>query len=344
MKGNLFGRTFQLMTFGESHGPAMGAVIEGCPAGVNWRQDLLQRFLDRRRPGRDAISSARQEADQVEVLSGVFEGKTLGTPIAMVVRNQDARSVDYKAELLNMRRGHATDLWQKKFGHSDPRGSGRASGRETVSRVMGGSVARMLVEQIHPEIRVVAFTESIGPVALDADETRAAYEALQSDPWKVDQFPSRCPSSGKNGRIEKLLSAAKESGESYGGQVAIEIRGLPEGLGQPVFAKLKSSLADALFGVGATTALEIGAGFTSSGQIGKEFHAEDQSYGGIRGGLSTGGPVSARVAFKPASSRGELSKQGRHDPCIVPRAVPVLEAMIWLVLADHVLLNRLDKI
>jgi chorismate synthase len=162
--GNRFGELFQLSTFGESHGPAMGAVIEGCPAGLEWRQDLLERFLERRRPGLNPLASARAEGDVAEVLSGVYEGKTLGTPIAMLIRNQDAKSSEYSHEKLSMRRGHATDLWQSKFGHSDPRGSGRASGRETVSRVLGGAVARMLVEKLYSEVRVVAVCSQIGPI------------------------------------------------------------------------------------------------------------------------------------------------------------------------------------
>lgn len=344
MRGNQFGRLFSLITFGESHGPAMGAVVDGCPAGVLWRQELLECFLARRRPGSSAIVSGRNEPDHARVLSGVFEGKTLGTPIAMVIDNRDSRSADYKPELLNQRRGHATDLWQEKFGHSDPRGSGRASGRETVSRILGGSVARMMAEQLHPEIRVVALTESVGPVSLDLNEINMVLKELTTDPWAVDQYSSRCPSLEKNREIENLLLTAKESGNSYGGTVALRILGLPRGLGQPVFNKLKSSLADAMLGVGATTALEIGEGFPTSAQSGKEFHHDSQIYGGMRGGLSTGEPLALRVAFKPASSRGEMAKQGRHDPCIVPRAVPVLEAMAWLVLADHILQNRLDRI
>lgn len=344
LSGNRFGKVFELTTFGESHGPAMGAILEGCPAGILWRQELLDAFLERRRPGRQELTSARNESDKVQILSGVFEGKTLGTPIAMVIANQDARSADYAPEKIKTRRGHATDLWHEKFGHSDPRGSGRASGRETVSRVLGGAVARMLVEQLHPEARVIAFTESIGAIRMAEGEITQAFHGLRSDPWKVDERSLRCPSREKNGEMESLLRAAKESGESYGGTALMRIAGIPRGLGSPVFGKLKSSLAEAMFGVGATTALEIGEGFSSGDQTGKDFHNPQQDYGGILGGISTGDPISLRIAFKPVSSRKNVATEGRHDPCIVPRAVPVLEAMAWLVLADQLLLSRLDRI
>jgi chorismate synthase len=344
LSGNQFGRLFNLTTFGESHGPAMGAVIEGCPAGVLWRQDLLDSFLERRRPGKQALTSARNESDQVQVLSGVYEGKTLGTPIAMVIPNQDARSQDYSPEKMQMRRGHATDLWQEKFGHSDPRGSGRASGRETVARVLGGAVARMTVEQLYPAARVVVFTSAIGPIQLDEAERHAAAEALQHTPWKIDEHSLRCPLKEKNAQMEKLLHEAKEHGESFGGIVDLRILEIPKGLGEPVFGKLKSSFADAFLGIGATTALEIGEGFAAANQKGNDFHRSAQDYGGIRGGLATGGPISLRVAFKPTSSLNKISQAGRHDPCIVPRAIPVLEAMVWLVLADQILMSRLNRI
>jgi chorismate synthase len=344
MRGNQFGSVFSLTTFGESHGPALGVVIDGCPAGVRWRQDLLEKFLARRRPGASSLTSTRNEPDRAEVLSGVFAEKTLGTPIAMIIRNQDARSEDYAAEKMQARRGHATDLWQEKFGHSDPRGSGRASGRETVSRVLAGAVARMLVEELHPEVRVVALTASIGEIALSDQEIDRASEKLFSDPWAVDQFSLRCPDASKNEAMQKLLSDAKLQGESYGGIAALLMNGLPKYLGQPVFGKLKNSLASAYMSVGATMGFEIGAGFHGSVTAGSDFHTVEQDYGGLRGGLSTGDALRARVAFKPTSSLKEIAKQGRHDPCIVPRALPVLEAMSWLVIADMILLSRLDRI
>lgn len=345
MRGNQFGRAFCVNTFGESHGPAMGAVIEGCPAGVVWQQDMLTRSLERRRPGFNPLVSARVEKDVAQILSGVYEGKTLGTPIAAVIFNEGTRSSDYADQSkMEMRRGHATDLWQEKFGHSDPRGSGRASGRETVSRVIGGAIARMFVQQLYPEASVIAFVSRIGVIGMSESEALDAAEALETDPWHVDEFSLRCPSEERNEDMELMLSRAKETGESYGGTAYIRLLGLPKGLGQPVFSKLKSELCSAFLSIGATSGVEIGQGFAAAEKSGKEFHNSDQDYGGIRGGISTGEPISLRVAFKPTSSREQVALQGRHDPCIVPRAVPVLESMAWMVLADQILLARLDRV
>lgn len=343
---NRFGRLFTFTTFGESHGPAMGAVIDGCPAGVIWKQELLDQFLERRRPGKSNLTSGRQEHDRVEILSGVFDGKTLGTPIAAVIRNADARSEDYRPEALATRPGHATDLWQEKYGHSDPRGSGRASGRETVSRVIAGAVARMLVEQLHPEIRVLGFVEKIGPVEISSEERDVVLRTYENNPSRVDEFSLRCPVPQKNQAMEDLLRAAKENGESYGGVAAIRLLHVPRGLGEPVFYKLKSTLSSAFMSIGATMGFEIGAGFASGEASGAEFHSPEagvDNYGGLRGGITTGEPIALRIAFKPTSSRREMALKGRHDPCIVPRAVPVLEAMAWTVLADQLLLNRTNK-
>jgi chorismate synthase len=350
MDRNRFGEIFSVVTFGESHGPAMGAVIDGCPAGLEWRQAVLEDFLKRRRPGQNAVVSSRVEPDSPEILSGVYNGLTLGTPIAILIRNLDAKSKDYTSEKLQMRQGHATDLWQSKFGHSDPRGSGRASGRETVSRVLGGAVAKMLVEKLHPQVRVLAFASQIGPIRLEAAEAELAIRDLSSRPWDVDHFSTRFPAAEKNLKIEQLMVAAKESGESYGGVAAIRVLGLPSGLGQPVFLKLKSQLATALMSVGATAGFSIGdfslaesdTGHAADKRVGSDFHNSEQQYGGIRGGISTGDPISLNVAFKPTSTINKMAKEGRHDPCIVPRAIPVLEAMVWLVLADQVLMRRTD--
>ena len=323
---------------------ALGAVIDGCPAGVVWNQSLLQLSLDRRRPGQNDLTSARGEADQCEILSGVHENVTLGTPIAAIVRNVDARPQDYSPERVEARRGHASDLWAEKFGHADPRGSGRASGRETLSRVIGGAVARMFVTQLYPEAQVVAFTSRIGLIGLSVEDCTDAAEALEGDPWHCDEFKTRCPSSEKNELMENLLREAKQTGESYGGMAFVRLNGLPRGLGQPVFNKLKADLVAAMMGVGATAGVEIGRGFESASASGREYHSDRQDYGGLRGGISTGDPIDLNVAFKPASTRGKMATEGRHDPCIVPRAVPVLEAMAWLVLADQILQARLDRV
>ncbi len=344
MRGNQFGRLFCINTFGESHGPAMGALIDGCPAGVVWQQEMLNRFLERRRPGHNKLTSSRQESDQVEILSGVFDNITLGTPIAAVIHNEDAKSQDYKSDQMKTRQGHATDLWQDKFGHSDPRGSGRASGRETVSRVIGGAVARMFVTQLYPEAQVIGFVSRVGLIGLNDSDCVDVAEALEGDPWQIDEFSVRCPNLEKNEQMEMLLARAKDSGESHGGVAFMRVAGLPRGLGQPVFGKLKSELSAAYMSVGATTGVEIGQGFEAAKSSGHEFHNSRQDYGGLRGGISTGDPITVKIAFKPTSTRQEMAKEGRHDPCIVPRAVPVLEAMTWLVLADQILLSRSDRI
>lgn len=340
---NSFGRRLILTTFGESHGAALGAVIDGVPAGIKWSDEILLRELSRRRPGSSSVVSARAESDRPEILSGVFEGRTLGTPIAIIVRNQDARSSDYAEIERNPRAGHADDVWKTKFGHTDPRGGGRSSGRETLSRVIGGSVARMVLAELAPKLLIKGFAQQIGPFALDhADSSSEA--GAEIDPEKsVARFPAR---KEKQSLVERLLTEAKAEGKSYGGTASIQVTGVPVGLGQPVFHKLKADLASAFLGVGAASAIEIGAGSAAVSAEGSEFHTrtETEVYGGIRGGISTGDPLSVKVLFKPTSSVLDIAKKGRHDPCIVPRAIPVLEAMAALVLTDHLLWARTDQI
>lgn len=340
---NQFGSRFVLSTFGESHGPAMGAVIDGVPAGIPWDDSLLRSELARRRPGSSTWVSPRSESDEFEVLSGVYENITLGTPIAVVVRNRDARPGDYLQIAAHPRTGHADDVWKEKFGHSDPRGGGRSSGRETLSRVIGGSVARMFLDNSLAGYRVTSFAKAIGPLQiLEAD-----YSALDHNhkPYPADDFVARFPSPSQQTAVEDLLSEAKKTGLSYGGIAEVWIDGLPAGLGQPVFRKLKAALADASMGVGAACGFEFGAGLSSSSEQGSEFHRRDSSvYGGIRGGISTGERIVYRVFFKPTSSVLDVARLGRHDPCIVPRALPVLEAMAHLTIADQVLWARGDQL
>lgn len=331
---NTFGELFRLTTFGESHGPAMGAVIDGCPAGVPLTTAHVQAALDRRRPGQSAVTTARQEADQVELLSGVYEDKTLGTPIGAVVRNTDARSKDYDALKKEDRPGHADAVWRARFVHRDPRGGGRTSGRETLCRVIGGAVAEALLAQELPAVRPVAWVSQVGPLAANplATPTRA----------QVDAHPTRCPDPAVNGQMEQLILAAKEAGDSLGGSIDVHIDALPVGLGEPVFGKLKSRLADAISGIGAVSGVVWGAAdFLADVQRpGSQFHTRGRDvYGGIQGGLSNGEPVTLRVFFKPPATLATHAKGGRHDPCILPRAVPVVEAMVWLVLADLWLLR-----
>jgi len=343
MTANQYGVRFSFISFGESHGPALGLVIDGCPAGLTFDLELLHRELERRRPGQDNVSSARQEKDQPEILSGVFEGRTLGTPIAIVVRNLDARSEDYQEIAKNPRAGHADDVWRDKFTHSDPRGGGRSSGRETLCRVIAGAVAKMLVQALSPETRVVGFASKIGPFELVAAERDKLLAATKSYP--ADSFVARFASEKNSGAVEELLIQAKREGKSYGGTAEIMVFSPPKNLGQPIFHKLKSELAGAYLSVGASTGFEFGDGFASVGAEGSEFHSRELSpYGGIRGGISTGETIHSKIAFKPTSSVMDVAKKGRHDPCIVARAIPVLEAMTWVVLADHMLWARGDRL
>lgn len=341
MSASSFGQFFKITTFGESHGEALGVVIDGCPAGVLFNYELLKENLKRRRPGQSSITTSRVEKDEPEILSGVFENKTLGTPICIIVHNHDQKSEDYSRIKSEPRIGHADDVWQTKFQHIDFRGGGRASGRETVARVMAGSVAQMLCQQLRPELKIKAYSSQIGEYKLSDSE--------RANIWNVDvdDFATRFPSHEKNTLIVNLLDAAKALGESYGGRVEVNIKNIPIGLGQPVFHKFKSDLALAVMSIGATTSFEIGSsGVTSVEQKGTDFHKEMSSslYGGIRGGLTTGETINFSVGFKPTSSIKDTAKQGRHDPCIVPRAVPVVEAMTWLLIADHLLWSRVDQI
>lgn len=345
MSANIFGQRFQMISFGESHGAGLGVVIDGCPSEIEFDQLLLTKELARRRPGQTSIVSGREEQDLPEVLSGVFENKTLGTPIAILVRNKDARSQDYQQIQKAPRAGHADDTWRMKFGHTDHRGGGRSSGRETLARVMGGSVAQMVLRKLHPTVKVIGMATQIGGVKLSNDEVTDLQNQLTSSD-QVDVFSSRCPSKEKNHEIENLLIQAKQNGKSYGGEVLIMIKNPPTGLGQPVFHKLKADLAAAFMSVGATAGVELGWGRDVINSEGSEFHRQvsQSQYGGIRGGISTGEMIVFRVFFKPTATVLDAATQGRHDPCIVPRAIPVLESMAWMVIADHVLWQRGDRV
>jgi chorismate synthase len=332
MSANRFGQLFQITSFGESHGTALGVVIEGCPAGLDFNFSLLNQFLERRRPGGSAVVTGRQEADAPEILSGVYEGKTLGTPITIIVRNSDARSGDYEQIKSSPRAGHADDVWKEKFSHTDPRGGGRSSGRETVARVMGGAVAQMLVQANYPETQVWAFPRQIGNLKTEDSDIQLGETCNLKTTHKE--------------KIDQMLLGLKSEGDSVGGIAEIWVPAPPKSLGQPVFHKLKADLSAAYMSIGATTGVELGGGFSLAEQRGTEVHTDkgaSEVYGGIRGGLTTGEKLILRVAFKPTSSILDVAKKGRHDPCIVIRALPVLEAMTWLVLADHILWRRLDK-
>lgn len=326
---NTFGTLFRLTTFGESHGPALGAVIDGCPAGVPLKREDIQRQLDRRRPGQSALTTARQEADQVEILSGVFEDKTLGTPIATIVRNQDQRPQDYAALKTVDRPGHADSVWRERFKHRDHRGGGRTSGRETLCRVIGGAVAEALLLREIPGMKTVAWVSQVGPLV-------AQVPPMELTRAQVDGHATRCPDPFIAAQMAERILEAKNQGDSLGGSIDVRITGLPVGLGEPLFGKLKGLLAGAMASVGAVTGVWWGPPDLAStiSRPGSEFHSDKSSYGGIQGGLSNGEPVVIRVLFKPPSTLGATAKAGRHDPCILPRAVPVLEAMASLVVAD----------
>jgi len=318
---NTFGRSFRITTFGESHGPAIGVVIDGCPAGLPLSVSDIQPLLDRRRPGTSPITSARAEPDQVEILSGVFEGKTTGMPVALLVRNTDARSSDYETLREVYRPGHADFTYQEKYGIRDHRGGGRSSGRETVGRVAAGAVAAKFLAR--SGIEISAKVEEVHGV---------------SDP----------------GAMEEEIRKAKQSGDSVGGIIRISATGVPPGLGDPVFGKLDAQIAGAMMGIGAVKGVEIGDGFASARLKGSEHNDPmdgtgflSNHAGGILGGISNGNEIVVRIAVKPTASialpqktrsvsgdEQKISIKGRHDPCIVPRLMPVAEAMLALVLFD----------
>lgn len=340
MRGNSFGNFFVLTSFGESHGPAIGAVIDGCPAGVEIAEQDFENALRRRRPGQSAITSARAEDDRAEILSGIWEGRTLGTPIAVLVRNTDARSRDYDASTFRL--GHADRTWDGKYVHRDHRGGGRSSGRETIARVIGGTIAeRMLPETM----QIVGFTRQIGKTRL-TDVSRDLTRAI------VDSFPTRCPNLESDASIEAELLALKSRGDSVGGIATVQIDGVPSGLGEPVFGKAKARLAAAMMGIGAVAGVSFGDAFDECLDYGSVFHMPMEGFEsgiarrsyGIQGGITSGARIVLNVAVKPTSTTGGMARLGRHDPCIVPRIIPVLESMVALVLADLWLASRLDNI
>jgi chorismate synthase len=342
-----FGKFLTITTFGESHGPAVGVILDGCPPGIALDEALVQRDLDRRRPGQSAVTTQRQEPDRVEILSGLFEGVTTGASIAMMVRSVDARPKDYSKLKDVFRPGHADFTYWEKYGVRDHRGSGRSSGRETVARVAAGAVARRILEG--EGCRVRAYTVQVGDLI-----------AKERDLDFAEQNPVRCPDRGAAADMERAILAAREAGDSLGGIVEVEATGVPVGLGDPVMDKLEASLAWGLMSIGAVKGFEVGEGFASARLRGSQMNDRmtpdgfgSNRAGGILGGISTGEPVVCRVAVKPPSSialpqttvdvegrERELTIEGRHDPCLCPRVVPVVEAMTCLVLADALIRQR----
>jgi chorismate synthase len=340
MRGNSFGNILLLHSFGESHGPAIGAVLDGVPAGVSLSTEHIAAALRRRRPGQSSITSQRVEEDIPEILSGTYKDTTLGTPIAVIVRNTDARSSDYNPEIRRV--GHADSVWEKKFGIRDHRGGGRSSGRETVARVIAGAIA----ERILPDsVAITAFVTQVGSISARVPASNITRDV-------VDSFISRCPDAEADGRISEELRRCAIEGDSHGGVIELRIDGAPAYLGEPVFNKVKALLAAAIMSIGAVSGVTMGNAFEDVLLSGKAFHVQkagsDAGTGllshGIQGGITTGERITLSIAVKPTSTVGRTALEGRHDPCIAPRIVPVIEAMTALVLADLYLARRLDTI
>lgn len=350
---NHFGHHFRMSTFGESHGTSIGLIIEGCPAGIIWDQELLLYNLSRRRPGKHNqkknINSDRNEKDIPILHSGIFEGKSLGTPIALSIENTDQKSSDYTHIKNHARPGHADHVWKSKYEHWDYRGGGRASGRETACRVMAGSIAQMLLKELSPETKSFAFVDRVFD-----QEVSNIYENFQTlkeleHPWSsIDSQVTRIPHGPTAKQVESLLIKAKDEGKSYGGSASLFISAPPAFIGEPIFYKLKNALSNAFMSIGAVCAVEMANGIAASYFEGSKYHDPVNKapfkYAGINGGIATGEDIHFRIYFKPTASVLHTAKKGRHDPCIIPRAIPVLEAMANLVIADLLLLKKTNKI
>ena len=348
MSGNSFGRLFVVTTFGESHGRALGCVVDGCPPGMELGESDIQRDLDRRRPGRSRHTTQRNEPDQVQILSGVFEGRTTGTPIGLLIENTDQRSKDYGDIKDKFRPGHADYTYHQKYGIRDYRGGGRSSARETAMRVAAGALARKyLREKLGIEIR--GYVSQLGPIELAATDLSI-----------VDDNPFFCADPDRLGELEAFMDALREEGDSIGAKISVLASNLPPGLGEPVFDKLEADIAHGLMSINAVKGVELGAGFRAVAQRGSEHRDEigpdgfsKNDAGGTLGGISSGQDLLASIALKPTSSitkpgrtidrsgkQTEIVTHGRHDPCVGLRATPIAEAMVALVLMDHFLRNR----
>lgn len=345
MAGNTFGNLFRLTTFGESHGPAIGGVLDGCPAGLSISEEFIQHELNRRRPGQSALTTPRDEKDRIELLSGIFEGKTTGTPIGFLIRNSDQRSGDYELMKDVYRPGHADQVWDQKFGFRDHRGGGRSSARETACRVVGGAIAKKVLAEF--DITIGAYVSSVKDVVLNK-----SYNEL--DLALTDHNMVRCPDGETAEAMQRVIENARDRGDSVGGVITCVCKHVPAGLGEPVFDKLHALLAHAMMSINATKGFEMDGGFDSTLLFGSE---NNLIKSGISGGISNGNDIVFRTAFKPVSTislpqqtinnQGEevvLEAKGRHDPCVLPRAVPIVEAMAALVIADFLLVSRTNKL
>jgi len=354
MAGNSFGTLFKLTTFGESHGSAIGGVIDGCPAGLKIDFNSLKKDMVRRMPGQSKITTSRKEPDAVQFLSGIFEGVTTGTPLAFIIENTNQKSKDYSHIKDVYRPSHADYTFEKKFGHRDYRGGGRASARETACRVVAGAIAKQLIK----DIKITAFVSSVGNININKP-----YQDLDFN--KIEATIVRCPDLQVADKMIQKIEEVKKTGDTLGGTVMCVLQNVPIGLGEPVFEKLHAQLGKAMLSINAVKGFEYGAGFCATSMKGSEHNDlfnEDGSTqtnlsGGIQGGISNGMDIYFRVAFKPVAtliqqqqalnSEGNLVQmkgKGRHDPCVVPRAVPIVEAMAALVLADFTLINKTNKI
>lgn len=354
MAGNSFGTIFKLTTFGESHGEAIGGIIDGCPAGVKLDLDLVQQEMDRRRPGQSSIVTQRKEPDTVKFLSGIFEGETTGTPIGFIIENANQKSKDYSHIKDVYRPSHADFTYDKKYGNRDYRGGGRSSARETACRVAAGAVAKQLLSNIE----INAYTSAVGDIRLQKGH-------FELDFSEKEKNAVRCPDQATAERMEAYIKEIRSQGDTVGGVVECVIKNVPVGLGEPVFDKLHAVLGQAMLSINAVKGFEYGSGFEGAAMKGSEHNdlfnedgtTKSNFSGGIQGGISNGMDIIFRVAFKPVAtlmqkqqtinSKGEnveMQGKGRHDPCVVPRAVPIVEAMAALVLADFFLLNKISKI
>jgi chorismate synthase len=356
MAGNSFGTAFRVTTWGESHGPAIGAIVDGCPPGLPLDEETIQKDLDRRKPGQSELTTARQEGDKVQILSGVFEGKTLGTPLCLQIRNKGHESHRYDHLRAVFRPGHAEATYYQKYGIYDHRGGGRASARETAARVAAGAVAKQILRE--QGIAVIGYTRKVGPI-----------EAKTFDYEEIERNAVRCPDPEQAKKMAELILKVREEGDSIGGLVEIVALGVPAGLGEPVYDKMDADLAKALMSINAIKGVEIGAGLSAAEKRGSEnndpwvfeegkLRTQTNHAGGIIGGITTGEELVMRIAVKPPSTigipqktvdragqvvtmtPGDAEAKKRHDPCICPRVVPVAEAMAAMVLADHLLRHR----
>lgn len=359
MAGNSIGKIFSLTTFGESHGPAIGGVIDGCPAGVKIDAETIQTQLDRRKPGQSSITTQRKESDTVEILSGIFQGVTTGAPIGFLILNKDARPSDYKHLAETFRPSHADYTVEKKYGIRDYRGGGRSSARETACRVVAGTVANAILQRLGVDI--VAYVDQVGRVRCSKDYT-------QLDLSKVDSNDARCPDALTAESMLNEIQRAQKAGDSLGGTIKCIVTGVPAGWGEPVFDKIHADLGKGMLSINAVKGFEIGSGFAGAEMQGSEHNdtflsegdkivANTNNAGGVLGGITSGADIYFRTAFKPTATimqdqqsvdkKGNpvtIKGKGRHDPCVLPRAVPIVEAMTAIILADHYFRNLSAKI